>query len=158
MLKSISWSQYWLFLTLAAGAWYFIVLLRWMTHRKPRTESVIKTTDRTALLAEAPGDPGQPEMMTGFGDATAVATTGAQVTKMKTIAQAVSDEIRDVLREGANEDLDAAVMKARLNVILCNYADLRATQYGDLVDDFIVRGAQALGYEWTTEEVRALWN
>ncbi|MBN8856661.1 MAG: hypothetical protein BGO55_06160 [Sphingobacteriales bacterium 50-39] len=155
MLKVISWNQYFLFAGVAAAAWYAYVFLRYAVKPAREKASSFTTKDRSALFGapiEAPANESHSDQDLEISDKQAASQDLGLVT------QTVIQEIKSAIAEGADEGVSDDELVARVRVVLSNYPELRSTAYGSMVKECIIREGQAVGFDWTADEVEDFWN
>lgn len=153
MLKIISWNQYFLFAGVAAAAWYAYVFLRFSNKTAGPKASSFSTKDRTAVFGSQQTSPAieAPSHQDLELEAEAPEDWGL-------VTQTVIQEVKSVIAQAGGERVSDEELVAEVRVVLSNHPELKRTAYGSMVAECIVREGQAVGFDWTEEEVDSFWD
>jgi|SRR6185437_12663136 len=159
MLKIISWNQYFLFAGVATAAWYAYVLLRYAARPAGSKPSSFSIKDRTALFGGQQELPAKEHFSGEDAESMeAPEIEGEEAPDWGLVTQTVMQEIKSSIAEAAGLGVSDEEVIAQVRVLLSNYPELKQTAYGSMVTECIVREGQAVGFDWTNEEVGGFWN
>ena len=156
MLKAISWNQYGTIVGLAILGWYVYVLLRYSIRISKQEDMSFSPADRTGLFVNAQ-QVADAEKPISRSEKDMHATPVADAPQLNLVMQTVTQEVRGVIKEAADQGISDAELAARLGVILSNYPDQKDTAYGTAVNDLIIREATAVGFSVTKEQLFGFW-
>jgi len=156
MFKSISWAEYTLAVGIATVVWYVYVFLRYLGKAKPAEESTFSTKDRAGFLMDE-GEPILTTLQGGNEGNNNPVDGGENDEDLQLIMQTVIEEIRACIFEVGEEGMEEELVP-RLEVILANYEQLKKTAFKEMIDEFIMKEAKTVGFEyWDKEYVETFW-
>ena len=156
MLKSISWSEYFLLAGSCTALWYMFLLLRYLTKMKPAQESTFLATDRSDFVLGR-SDAGAAKYQPPIQEKDYPVDGAENDEDLQLVMQTVIEEIRSCIFEVGEEGKEEELVP-RLEVILANYEQLKKTAFKEMIDEFIMKEAKTVGFEyWDKEYVETFW-
>lgn len=162
MLKGISWGQFLVFILVATGVYYLYVLLVYyradafelLTRRgRKNKETLAKEVGVNGASAEADtkSSGSQPELFAKEGGD---AEGNEQFQQM----QRAIAVVRQVIEQGIVNKLDRENLLDHINEVLGDYRALRKTEYGETINNYLIRVCSAeLSLELGERELAGLW-
>ena len=156
MFNSISWPEYILAAGSATALWYLYVFLRYSRRPRASEESTFSANDRSGFIVD--GERPGLTTLQGNKEGNDYPVDGAENDEdLQLVMQTVVEEIRACIFEVGEEGKEEELVP-RLEVILSNYQELKKSAFKKMIDEFIIKEAKTVGFEyWDNEYVETFW-